>query len=90
MNCNNKIAKPLIFKELALLALIVVIIEGKDDISIEGSIFELVTKEGKDVRDVKNGVSIADLILEVITKDDDVLMEDSTLAVVDGVPIISV
>ena len=66
------------------------IIEGKDDISIEGSIFELVTKEGKDVRDVKNGVSIADLILEVITKDDDVLMEDSTLAVVDGVPIISV
>ena len=75
---------------MALLALIVVIIEGKDDISIEGSIFELVTKEGKDVRDVKNGVSIADLILEVITKDDDVLMEDSTLAVVDGVPIISV
>ena len=37
MNCNNKIAKPLIFKELALLALSVVITEGKDDISIEGS-----------------------------------------------------
>ena len=84
MNCNNKIAKPLIFKELALLALIVVIIEGKDDISIEGSILELVIKE------VKNGVWTTEPILEVITKDDDVLMEDSTLAVVDGVPIISV
>jgi len=90
MNCNNKIAKPLIFKELALLALIVVIIEGKDDISIEGSIFELVTKEVKEVKDVKDGVSTTELILEVMAKDDAVSMEDSTLAVVDGVPIISV
>ena len=84
MNCNNKIANPLIFKELALLALSVVITEGKDDISIEGSTVWLVIKE------VKNGVWTTEPILEVITKDDVVSMEDSTLAVVDVVPIISV
>ena len=86
MNCNNKIAKPLIFKELALLALSVVINEGKDDISIEGSTVWLVIKE---VKDVKDGVSTTELILEVMAKDDVVSMEDSTLAVVDVVPIIS-
>ena len=84
MNCNNKIANPLIFKELALLALSVVITEGKDDISIEGSTVWLVIKE------VKDGVSTTELILEVMAKDDVVSMEDSTLAVVDVVPIISV
>ena len=83
MNCNNKIANPLIFKELALLVLIVVITEGKDDISIEGSTVWLVIKE------VKDGVSTTELILEVMAKDDVVSMEDSTLAVVDVVPIIS-
>ena len=87
MNCNNKIANPLIFKELALLALSVVITEGKDDISIEGSTVWLVIKE---VKDVKDGVSTTELILEVMAKDDVVSMEDSTLAVVDVVPIISV
>ena len=83
MNCNNKIANPLIFKELALLVLIVVITEGKDDISIEGSTVLLVIKE------VKDGVCTTELILEVMAKDDVVSMEDSTLAVVDVVPIIS-
>ena len=83
MNCNNKIANPLIFKELALLVLIVVITEGKDDISIEGSTVWLVIKE------VKDGVSTTELILEVMAKDDVVSMKDSTLAVVDVVPIIS-
>ena len=83
MNCNNKIANPLIFKELALLALSVVITEGKDDISIEGSTVLLVIKE------VKDGVCTTELILEVMAKDDVVSMEDSTLAVVDVVPIIS-